>query len=359
MAAVSICLAVSGCSDQTTPDAPPEPVVFVTAQPKQISRSVSLTGEIAARDSSTYSFETSGRVTDVYVDVADQVEPGTILARIDPTQQQASVDAARAAVGSAQAQLDKATSAFNRQKSLLASGFTTRTEYDTAEKTLSAAQSALDTAEADLTNAEKDLSDTVLRADAQGVITSRDVDVGQVVSAAQTAFGFARSGAEDAVFQIQEQLLIGDKKPRSIEVSLVSDPSVTATGYIREVSPLIDSSTGTVQVKIGIDNPPPKMKLGSAVVGREVTGSTKEAIGLPWNALMVKGGKPAVWVVDDAGKAVLTPIEVSAYQTGEILVAGGIEAGDRVITEGSQLVLPDKALQLVPATPGSGNGERR
>ena len=53
-----------------------------------------------------------------------------------------------------------------RQQSLLANGFTTRTEFDTAEKTLSAAQSSLDTAKADLTNAEKDLSDTVLRADA-------------------------------------------------------------------------------------------------------------------------------------------------------------------------------------------------
>ncbi|TFF25020.1 efflux RND transporter periplasmic adaptor subunit [Jiella endophytica] len=357
LAGVPVCLALSGCGEKETATAEPQPVAYVTAETRAISQTVSLTGEIAARNSSTYSFETGGRVTDVFVDVGDQVASGTVLAKIDPTDQQAGVAAAKAAVQSAEAQLENATASFNRQKQLLSSGFTTRSDYDSAAAQQTSAQSTLDSAKADLTNAEKDLSNTVLRADAAGVITSREVDPGQVVSAAQAAFGFARSGAEDAIFQIQEQLLIGNKKPDSIEVSLVSDPSVKARGYIREVSPLIDSSTGTVEVKIGIDNPPPEMTLGSAVVGHETGETSRQAVSLPWEALMVKGGKPAVWVVDEAGSAKLTPIEVAAYQTGTILVAGGVEAGERVVTAGSQLVLPGAALDLVQAS--SEGGERR
>ncbi|MCB8839116.1 efflux RND transporter periplasmic adaptor subunit [Aurantimonas sp. VKM B-3413] len=347
--AVCVCGLLSACSQQETPPAPPEPVAYVTAEPQSYGRTIALTGEIVARYTSTYAFKTSGRVTKVAVDVGDHVEPGTVLAEIDPTQQQADVAAANASVDSAKAQVSQASAAFERQKQLLAKGFTTRSEYDQAEKALSAASSALDTAQADLTTARTNLSDTVLKADASGVITSRSVDEGQMVSAAQAAFGFARSGAKDAVFQIQEQLLIGSKKPESIKVALVSDPSVTAIGHVREVSPLIDTSTGTVQVKLGLDNPPDEMTLGSAVVGRDVRQAAKDAIFLPWNALMVKNGKPAAWVVGQDGKATLKPIEVEAYQTARILVRDGIEPGDRVVTDGSQLVRPGQAVDLVPA----------
>ncbi|MEX6506879.1 efflux RND transporter periplasmic adaptor subunit [Jiella sp. M17.18] len=349
-AAAAAVVLLAGCSQQETPPSPPEPVAYVTAQSKSFGRTIALTGEVVARYSSTLSFKTSGRVTEVDADVGDHVEPGTVLAKIDPTQQQADVAAAKAAVGSANAQLSQAQSAFDRQKQLLAKGFTTRSEYDQAEKALSAAQSAVDTANADLTTARTNLADTVLKADAAGVITSRSVDPGQVVSAAQAAFGFAQSGAKDAVFQIQEQLLIGSKKPAAIDVALVSDPSVTAVGHIREVSPLIDTSTGTVQVKLALDDPPPQMTLGSAVVGRDPDATTGKAIFLPWTALMVKDGKPAVWVVGEDGKAVLTPITVEAYQSDRILVQSGLKEGDRVVTAGSQLVRPGEKPKLVAAT---------
>ena len=338
-----------GCGEETVANAPPQVVGFVEAEAKTFERTVSLTGTIVARNTSTYSFETSGRVTDVYVDVGDTVDPGTLLAKIEPTQQQADVAAARAKVDSAEAGLAQAKAAFGRQRQLLAKGFTTRSDYDQADQALASAQSTVDSAKSDLTNAEKTLGNTVLKADAKGVITSRSIDPGQVVGAAQAAFGFAKSGALDAVFKIQEQLLISGQEPNAIEVALVEDPSVTATGHIREVSPLIDSSTGTVQVKLGLENPPEKMGLGSAVVGRETGEAPDKAISLPWTALVESQGKPAVWVLKSGDKATLTNIEVAAYRTDDVLVASGIDEGARVITEGSQLVLPNATLELVPA----------
>ncbi|MBP0616555.1 efflux RND transporter periplasmic adaptor subunit [Jiella mangrovi] len=349
-AALAALLAISGCTDEKTPTETPVPVHFVEAKAKTFEKTVSLTGTIVARNTSTYSFETGGRVTDVFVDVGDQVEPGTVLAKIEPTQQQADVASAKAKVDSAEASLAQATAAFERQRQLLAKGFTTRSDYDTAEQTLASAQSTLNTAKSDLVTANKSLSDTVLRSDAKGVITSRSVDPGQVVTAAQSAFGFAKSGALDAVFKIQEQLLISERKPSAIEVALVEDPSVKAIGRIREVSPLIDSSTGTVQVKLGLENPPQKMTLGSAVVGRETGDAPEKAISLPWSSLIEKDGKPAVWVVQDGDKAKLTEIAIAAYRTDDILVASGIEEGARVVTDGSQLVLPGARLDPVAET---------
>ncbi|MBO0661084.1 efflux RND transporter periplasmic adaptor subunit [Jiella sp. MQZ9-1] len=353
MAALPVVLMMAallvGCGTEDTPKAERLPVAYVTAEPTAFTRAIALTGSIVARDTATYSFETGGRVTEVHVDVGSHVEPGTVLATLDPTQQQADVDAAKAKVGSNAAQLAKASAAFERQKTLLAQGFTTRSDYDSAEQTLASAQSALDSSKADLSTAETNLKNTTLTADAKGVITSRSIDPGQVVNAAQAAFGFAKSGALDAVFQIQEQLLLSGRKPKAIKVSMVSDPSVQAVGHIREVSPLINSDTGTVQVKVGLDNPPDKMTLGSPVVGHDASEAAERAIALPWKSLMVKAGKPAVWVINAQDEAVLTPIKIAAYQTDEIYVAEGLKPGDRVITAGSQLVLPGEKLQLVAA----------
>ncbi|MBO0903108.1 efflux RND transporter periplasmic adaptor subunit [Jiella sonneratiae] len=347
--ALPLCLILASCSDEAAPAAPPQIVAFVTAEPKVVNQMVSLTGTIVARNTATYAFETGGRVTDVFVDVGDRVSAGEVLAKLDPTQQQASVAAAKAAVASAEASLTEATSAFDRQSKLLAQGFTTRSDYDSAEQTLASARSKRDAAKSDLVTANNDLDDTVLKADANGVITSRSVDPGQVVSAASAAFGFARAGALDAEFRIQEQLLISGKRPGQIRVALVEDPSVVAIGHIREISPLIDSSTGTVLVKVGLDDPPEAMNLGAAVVGYNDNESVEKAIGLPWTSLVVSGGKPAVWVVAEDGTARLTEIAIAAYRTDDILVAKGVEAGQRVVSAGAQLVLPNQKLEIVAA----------
>ncbi|MCE7029782.1 efflux RND transporter periplasmic adaptor subunit [Jiella avicenniae] len=349
LGALAVVPLLAGCGDEAVPEAPPQVAAFVEAEVEPFSRTISLTGTIVARNTSTYAFETGGRVTEVDVDVGDHVEVGTVLARIDPTQEEADVASAKAKVGSAEAVVAQAEAAFERQTKLLAQGFTTRSDYDDAEQTLARARSDLDTARSDLTTAENTLDDTVLKAKADGVITSRSIDPGQVVTAAQAAFGFAQSGALDAVFRVQEQLLLAGGNPPSVEVSLVENPSVSAIGHIREVSPLIDGGTGTVQVKLGLENPPPAMTLGSAVVGRETSGGPSEAVSLPWNALLVKNGQPAVWVVGEGDKPVLKSVEIAAYRTKDILVASGIARGERVITAGSQLVLPGTTPQLVRA----------
>ncbi|WP_206456226.1 efflux RND transporter periplasmic adaptor subunit [Aurantimonas marina] len=344
----TVAFSLTACSPENKVERPPEPIGFVTIEPETINQTTTLTGEITARHTATYSFKTAGRVTEVAVDVGAKVTEGEVLAKLDPTEQQASVAAAEAAVDAANAQLTQASSAFQRQKELFGKGFTTRGNFDSAQRALSSATSAVDMAKADLETARTNLEETVLRADANGVITSRSVNPGQVVSAAQTAFGFAENGDRDAVFDIQEQLLIGARKSHSITVALVGDPSVKTVGTMREVSPLIDSTTGTVKVKVGLDTVPPQMTLGSAVVGTDVGEAQEEAIVLPWTALMADRGKAAVWTVDkESDAARLTPVTIGSYQSGGIVVEEGVVAGDRVITEGSQLVRPGQIPDLV------------
>jgi membrane fusion protein, multidrug efflux system len=300
--------------------------------------SVTLTGEVQARFRADLSFRISGRVRERLVDVGAHVETGEVLARLDPTEQQADLDAAIATVTSAEAELRVAKATFDRHTHLITMGFTTRVALDEAQERLQTAEGSLEAAKAQLGTAKDILGYTELRAGAAGVITARSLEVGQVVQAAQTVFSLAQDGDRDAVFDFYEAMFFGDLDGSSVSLTLVSDPNVTATGSIREVSPAVDPKHATVRVKVAIQNPPPAMTLGSAVAG---TGKWKTIarITVPWTALMAVGSKPAVWVVDPSTKtASLKPVTVAGYEAGAVVIKDGLQAGDRIVVDGGKLL---------------------
>ena len=221
------------------------------------------------------------------VDVGDHVETGKVLARLDPTEQQADVDAAVAAVEASEAQLRVARTNFDRQKALISQGFTTGTAFDQAQEALRSAEASLETAQAQFGTAKDALGYTELRADAAGVITSRSLEIGQVVQAAQPVLVLARDGDRDAVFDVSELVFSGDLESDQISLRLVSNPNVTAAGHVREVSPALDPKTSTVRVKVAIENPPAEMALGSAVVGTAKSKPVAQ-IAVPWTALTAR-----------------------------------------------------------------------
>ncbi|WP_170122194.1 efflux RND transporter periplasmic adaptor subunit [Breoghania corrubedonensis] len=353
MSACALALLLAGVCAQTTARAEPtgpKRVDTVTVAIRPYVKQVTLTGEIAARNQAALSFKVGGRVSDVHVDVGDHLKKGDELARIDPTEQEADVAAAKAAVTSAEARLKNARSTFDRQSALLASGFTTRSDYDSAEKALKTAQNTLESAQAQLGSANSNLADTVLKADAAGIVTERNVDPGQVVGAAQSVFNFAYDGDRDAIFDIQEQLLTGSA-PARIDIALLSDPTVATAGHIREVSPLINPKTGTVEVKVALDRVPPQMQLGAPVAGSVRQSILEKVIELPWQALAADDGRPAVWVVDPRDNTVtLRPIRIERYNSSQIIVADGLAAGEQVVTSGSQMLRAGEPVQVVKTT---------
>jgi RND family efflux transporter MFP subunit len=339
LAVALVATALSGCNDRAaTPTTRAALVRTAVVQPRDRQVSMTLTGEVQARFRADLSFRVSGRVIARMVDVGTHVHAGDVLALLDPAEQQADVDAATAAVVSAEAQLRVAKATFERQKALLASGFTTRTVYDQAWEGLQTAEGVLDAARAQLGTSEDAFGYTKLRAKADGVITARNLEVGQVVPAAQPVFSLAQDGERDAVFDVYESAFLGQTDTRSVALALVSDPGVTAVGHVREVSPAIDAKSSTIRVKVSIQNPPAAMTLGSAIAGT-VKAKAQKQIALPWSALMAAGKQPAVWTVDPTRRTVtLKPVTVGGYEAGEVLVKAGLEPGERVVLDGGKLL---------------------
>ncbi|MEA2944445.1 MAG: rane fusion protein multidrug efflux system [Bradyrhizobium sp.] len=339
-AVVLLAASLSACNDRSL--APVERAAFVRTdivQPRARQASLTLTGDVEPRFRADLSFRVNGRVLERLVDVGGHVDAGQMLARLDPAEQQAELDAATAAVAAADSQLRVAKATFDRQNSLMSSGFTTRVSYDRAKQDLQTAESTLEAARSQLGTARDALGDTELHARAPGVITARSLEVGQVVQAAQTVFMLAQDGERDAAFDIPESMFFDVEESRVL-LSLVSHPQVTAVGNVREVSPSVDRKNATVRVKVAIQNPPAAMTLGSAIVGTVRTMPAME-IALPWTALTATGAMPAVWIVDPRAKtASLKPVTIGAYEAGAVLIKAGLEPGERVVVDGGKLLSP-------------------
>ena len=193
------------------------------------------------------------------------------MARLEPQNERNALRTAQANLAAAQGQLTQARNHFERQDTLLKQGWTTRANHDQAKQALQTAQSQVDAAEAQLKTAHDLVSFTELKADAPGVVTAIGPGAGEVVQAGQMIVRVARKDGRDAVFDVPAQLIRSAPSDPRITVSLTDDPSVTASGRVREVAPQADPVTRTFAVKVGLTDPPAAMRLGATVTGRMET----------------------------------------------------------------------------------------
>jgi RND family efflux transporter MFP subunit len=284
-------------------------------------------------------------VSDVLVEDGDHVVQGAVLARVESVQQEQALRAAEAGLSTAQADYRQAVENLQRQDALLRRGATTRTGRDSAEDALHIAEGALTQAGAELDRAQKALADTVLLAPMDATVIDRKIEPGQVVGAAQSVMDLALGPDMDAIFEVPEAVLVNNETRSGIDLVLIEYPEQHFTGQAREVSPLVDEKTGTVEATVSVINPPPAISYGDAVRATvQIQGPPRVA--LPYTAMSALAEGPAVWVVDPATmKVSLQPIVIDRFDTGRILVASGLADGTLVVGRGAQLLYPGRTVR--------------
>jgi len=319
----------------------------VVVAPSDVATSLTLTGDIQARYLGDISFRIGGKIATRAVEVGQHVTADDVLSTLDTAEEDADVKNLGASLASADAALTQAKLTFGRQKTLLETGFTTRTSYDNAEQDLRTSQASVDAAKAALGTAAEQLRYTSLKAGVAGVITARHAEVGQVVQAGQPIFTLAQDGPRDAVFNIYETLLANPSDAKPIEVALQAQPAVHVTGTVREIAPLVDPGPGTVKVKVDLPITPPGMALGATVTGTGRFQSERGTV-LPWSALFRSDDQPAVWVLDPKDNRVsLKIVTLSRYTDDTMVLSGGLAPGDHVVTAGLQFLRPGQVVDPV------------
>src|ERR1700737_706394 len=303
LCAALIVAAVTGCDKPAPPTSQARPVRTVTVERVAEGETGSLTGHIRAKDQVNLAFRLDGRVIERPVNVGEVLKAGQGGPKPDPQIQQNGLNSAQAELASAEAVLTQARLTFGRQQQLVKDGWTSRANFDEARQKLETTQGQVDAAQAQLRTAQEQLSYTVLSADAPGAVTAVGAEPGEVVHAGQMIVQLARQGERDAVFDVPEVFMRTGPRDPLVQIALTNDPTVRATGRVREVSPQADAATRTWQVKVGIIDPPQGMELGSTVTGR-IKLAAPPGVEIPAGALTEANGRPGGWGVDPKTKPV-------------------------------------------------------
>jgi RND family efflux transporter MFP subunit len=348
--AAALLAALAGCAAPEEPAAPEiRPVRVLAVERQAAGETLSLTGTVQAETEVDLAFRIDGRMIERSVNVGDTLTAGQVIATLDPQNEESALRAARASLTAARGQLTEARNNYERFRNLVNQGVVSRAEFDTRTQQFNTAQAQVDAASAQVTLAENRLSYTRLIADAPGAVTRRGAEPGEVVQAGRMIIQVAREDGRDAVFDVPAAIIERAPANPEITVSLTMDPNVTAIGRVREVAPRADPSTGTFQVRVGLTDPPAGMRLGSTVTGRMQVGGA-EGIQIPAQALTRVEGQPAVWVFDPASGSVATrSVEVLRYDPAGVLIGGGLEPGEQVVTAGVQALYPGQKVRVLGA----------
>lgn len=336
-----------------------------------ISASVTATGTLSAVTTVAVGTQVSGTIKEIYVDYNSPVKKGQLIALIDPDTFQAQVNQARANLNLARANLIKAEVSlqdaernFKRYKLLIEKELIARSEFDTAQTTLDSAKAQVEAsraqvnqAEASLNVAEINLTHTRIISPVDGVVISRNVDVGQTVAASfqtPTLFSIAKDLTKMQVVSSIVEADIGMvKKGQSVEFTVDAYREHVFKGKISEVriAPITVQNVVTYEVIILVDNQEHKLKPGMTANVSIIVDSKDDVLKIPNSALrfrMPEAGQQqkaqpqkeqrgksgtSVWVIKD-GKPKRTGIKIgiSDGQYTEV-VSGDIKEGDEVITD--------------------------
>ncbi|MFF4412322.1 efflux RND transporter periplasmic adaptor subunit [Streptosporangium sp. NPDC001559] len=308
----------------------------VTVTRSTVTASVSASGAVESAQARSLGFGTNGTVKKIYVEVGDKVRKGQILARLDDSAAQESLDAAAAALDSADD--DTSTAA------LYAQYVTARNTYRAAERTVAA---------------------TVIKAPFAGTVTAVNGTVGGPASggsanssgssgssgsstgssggSSRTASGSTGSGSTGFVelADTRELQLVGTftesditklKIGQSAAVTFDALPGVTATGKVTQIQPTAATSNNVVQypVTISFVQVPSEIRLGQTATVKVAVGQAENVLAVPSTVVTTTGGRSTVTVLRNGAQ---TPVQVEIGVRGDTLteITSGLVEGDQVV----------------------------
>lgn len=349
-AAVMACfMAAVSCGQAPTAMGPAEyAVMTIATTDREIPSNYSAT--IRGRQDIDIYPQVSGTIFELCVNEGQTVSKGQSLFIIDQVPYKAALQTAEANVAAAKAGVATAQLTYDSKKELYAKNVVSQFDLLTAENTLLTAKAQLAQAEAQRVNAANNLSYTVVKAPANGVVGTLPYRVGALVSASipQPLTTVSDNSDMYVYFSMTEnQLLNLTRQYGSIANTLKNMPDVQLvlndgsvydqTGRIESISGVIDTSTGSVQLRAVFPNKSGLLHSGGA--GSVIVPNIhKDCVVVPQVATFELQNKVYVYKVED-GKAISSMIDVEKINNGkEYIVKSGLTPGDVIVAEGVGLL---------------------
>lgn len=333
MGILSMIFFMAGCGEEKIEQVSPPLVKTISASEAGKIFSDNYPGVVKGRYESNLAFQTGGKILSREVEQGTFVNAGEILMTIDARDAVQQFNAGEAQVESARTQLNLAKSNLERYEQLFKENAISaatldqyKTAYDNSVATYNAA-----VAQAEQT--KNNLNYTQLLANADGVISAVNAEVGQVVSAGQTVLTLVQTNELEVEIDVPENKLSEVAEGKSAEITFWA-VSNKIRGVVREVAPMADSTSRTYRVRISLINPPENIQLGmTAEVILNSQENFSNAIILPLSAIYQTGEKTQVWIVTEENKTALKNVTVENFSGNEVLVKG-LSPNEKIITAG-------------------------
>ncbi|AOA70716.1 efflux RND transporter periplasmic adaptor subunit [Stenotrophomonas rhizophila] len=307
------------------------PVSLATVQQQTMARTVLVSGPVSAYEEMQLGVEISGqRVTALPVDVGQWVKQGQVLLQLDHRTLDSELAQADASLKQAQAAQDLARMNYERSAKLAAQQLISESSLDElrANRINAEAQTATARAARDAAKLRRDFAD--LRAPADGLISKRLVQPGQVVSGGTELLRLIRDGRLEWRAELPEDQLTGVAVGNTVELPYAG---AVVTGRIRAVTPGVDAQTRTGTLYADLPEPG-TLKPGVYVEGRIVTGEGP-VLTLPTAAIVQRDGHSYVFTVNDKQQAARLRVRTGQAVQGRTAILEGVKAGDRVVVDGA------------------------
>jgi RND family efflux transporter MFP subunit len=345
---------LAACSKPAPAPEPVRAVRTLSVQSGTASLQHAYPAEVRARAESRPSFRVGGKLVKRLVNVGDLVKAGQALAEIDSGDLRLGQEAARAALSAAQAQLAFSEAEFKRYAALREQGFISGVELERRETALKAARSQAEQAVAQARLQGNQAGYAVLTAEVPGIVTAVDAEPGTVLAAGAPVLRLAHDGPRDAVFSVPEDRAAAMRALLGKAGALQLRPwasETTAPATVREVAAAADPVTRTFLVRADIGRT--DLRLGQTATVLVAQPPQPGVIKLPLAAVFAQGGQSSVWLVNPASMTVAAqPIVVAGAEGNLVVVAGGLQPGQAVVTAGVHTLTPGQKVRWY-AEPGA------
>jgi RND family efflux transporter MFP subunit len=337
---------------KSVPNKTPVPTVSVTeVGVSTMPTTVSIIGTVAARYDMPIGVEgDAGRVAAIYVEAGDQVKRGQVLARLNVSVLEPQVANLEAALEQARAEAELADAEYRRAQAVGASGALSAEETQRRKSAAATAAAKVKVAAAQLAEAQARLARAAVRAPADGIILTRNVEVGQTATpGGEALFRLSERGEVELRGQVSEQDLPLLKVGQSVNVRLTGTTRVYE-GHVRLLAAVIDPQTRMGMVRVAL-TPDPNLRPG-AFARADVTVSRADRAILPQTAVLTDDKGTYVLIVNTQHKIERRAVQVSGMVQNGVTISEGVSGKEQVVATAGAFLQEGELVNPVLKGPG-------
>jgi RND family efflux transporter MFP subunit len=355
--AIASALLLAACGQDNRYVAPPPPRVTVAVPVQQpVTRYLEATGNTAAVNSADLVARVAGFIQEINYQDGALVKKGALLFTIEPEPYKVKLDQAKAAEEGARSALKQAQADLERQSQLVARQAGTQATLDQSQATRDNSQSSLTQAEVNTRLAALNLEYAHVTAPFDGIVTARQVSVGQFVGSGGSPTLLATIIQHDPIyvnFNVSEQdvlrvraemtrrgLTPDDLKKIPVEVALQSETGYPHRGTLDYASPSVNATTGTLAVRAVLQNASRVLLPGYFVRVRVPLGAAENALLVPDSAIGSDQGGRYVLVVDKDNVVEQRKVGIGPRVDDRRVIENGLNPQDRVVIAGVLRAIP-------------------